>query len=331
MNRAAFQTAVEFAARVTTGAIPILECVHIVSDGTRGTVTGSNMDLFCRHQFDCDVTMNVCVRAQRLKAVLDSIKAEEISVECSALDMHIRAGTAHFIIPLFTEIGHFPSWFEVNGSPFDVPCEALKRILPFAHTEKAAGIKHAVWMDNGYVVACDGRRMGSIKAEISGSCILSVAAAKLLSGLEGTMRFGDGKFSASGDQWDIAGKLVEGNVIKWQKMIPVTDRSYPIPDSFRDVLSCAVKLYVDNDKTFNYRFTLKDGTFRCQNYSDKTDMDGEIDIFANATDVLEAIRQSPGEAAMKLGDSQHPIVIESGDFVAVCARIREIQPPTAAK
>lgn len=316
MNRKALLTATDFAAKVITGkvSLPILECVHLKGDGKRLTVTGYNLDLYARMEVESDLVIDLCVRARMLKTTLSAEDGEEITLTESGNTIVVAGKGRKSISVLPGE--EFPPIPEVTGQRFAIPGEAIARVIHAVSTDETRYILNGVYLDpEGSAWGTDGRRAASFKINgPSKSAVIPKNAAALLSGVAGEMRIKDGKFVATGDGWEIGGKLIEGNYPNVKQTIPLRSPGIVISPDTTEAIQRAM---VHDEK--GYVSIAPDGVssgVEPEGYSE-TVLTGLCRIKINANYLMEAIKSAGDGCRVSVVDDTSAVVITNEGFTAV--------------
>lgn len=243
MNLSSLSTAVEFAAKATgkTGC-PETETIMFAAGAGRGAVTGTNGDLFMRHEFECDAKIHACVPAKRFKNVLAHCPADEIELKHDGKALIISAPGFHQVLETLPP-DNFPPMFDVEGERFTLPAEAIHKCLPAASTDPSKKLFNSVYLDpvNKAVVGLNRKSFHVVTGiEIPKAAIIPTMAAHAISILSGIMRVSDRFFAVEGDEWSVAGKVLDGTFINWKKADRPAEKEIVIPDGFAESIQRCV-------------------------------------------------------------------------------------------
>ncbi len=243
ISRIKLLTAVDFASKVIGKAsLPILENVHLKGDGERVMVTGDSLDLYARMDIEGALDIDVGVPAKRLKAVLSAWPDEEIGIVVTEGKVTITGANGRRA-PIETLPGdQFPPIPEVKGPLFVIPSAAISRVIMAVSTDTSRYTLNAVWLEKGHAVATDGSRMHAAACEgPEKGIIIPSDAAKILAASEGEMRCDGRRFMATGDGWEIGGKVIEGNYPNWRQVLPKYTQGIETPEGLIEVIERAQK------------------------------------------------------------------------------------------
>jgi hypothetical protein len=245
MLRLPLLNAIEFAAKASgrTGC-PETETVLLESSNGLGTATGTNLELFMRSSFLCDIDLSCCVPSRRLKTVLSLCPDESINLEYADQCLTILGDGFRQVIQCLPPDG-FPRMFTVEGEDFPIPSAAIKKCIPAASTDGSKYIFQSVYLDStGVVIAANGKGFHCVEGlTIPRNGIVPIGAAHLLASMEGEMRLSDKFFAASsGDDGSlqVSGKLIEGQYIDWRKAVREPENEVEVPFGLQESIARAV-------------------------------------------------------------------------------------------
>lgn len=320
MLRQSLLTAAQFAVQAvpSKASIPILETLLIEATDGKGRATGTNMDLFASHEFECDVDLKCCVAAKRLLNILSNAAYDEITIEPGDKQIVIRSGKSRSVIETLAA-KDFPTWDEIKGQRFAIPAESIKKCLPAMSTDTSRINLCSVFLDEeGYVVATDGRRMHFIKQPDKFPCpvIIPSNVASLLSDMEGVMKCDGKKIYAEGDGWSVSAKITEGGYGKWRAMMLKTGKKFPVPDDFASVIK---RTAASSSEQNCARVDFSRGQISSRNHEDELDLDLGFNFGLNPAYILPAVKEAGEKATIAASGDNKAILVENGDFTAVVA------------
>jgi DNA polymerase III subunit beta len=322
MNRSLLLTAVQFAAQAITGktSLPVLECLHLKGDGKTIQITGYNLDLYARMEVESDLVLDCCAPAGKLKAILSALPDEDISINQHQETIAINGkGTAMAkILPG----ADFPPIPEVTGKRFSLPGAAIDRVIDAVSTDETRHALCAVFLDkDGVAVASDGRRVHTMAIdEMDASVILPELAADILSGETGEMRVNGKFFVATGDGWEVGGKVIEGTYFRWRQTIPKETPGIPVAEGLIDAITRAMACG-GTEKTVEIRGTSVRGSGENPYHEDiQTGLKTALKV--NPVYFLAALKSAGEGATIAAPDDTSPIVIKNGGFTAVVMPMR---------
>ncbi len=322
ISREQLLKAVDFSSKVIgKSSLPILENVHLKGDGERIMVTGDCLDLYARMEIEGALDIDVGVPVKRLKAVLSSWPDEEIGIVVTEGKVTITGGNGRRA-PIETREGiEFPPIPEVTGSRFVIPAKAMALVLPAMCEDAARYTLNGVFLEKGHAVATDGRRMHAAACEgPEKGIIIPTDAAKILAASEGEMRCDGKRFMATGDGWEVGGKVIEGNYPVWRNVRPVYGEGIAIPDGFVEVIERALRCSLDGKVAiFPGRVVTAKGT------DNETSEDFETGLpmmTLNGQFFLEALKAAGEGSRISATDEISPIVVHSTGFEGVVMPMR---------
>lgn len=320
MNRASLLKAVEFASRVIQGrvSLPILECVHLKGGGSRLTVTGYNLDLYARMEVESDLEIDLCVRSRMLKTALAAEDGGEIALTESG-DTIVVAGKGRKSISVLPG-GDFPPIPEVTGERFTIPGEAIARVIHAVSDDESRYTLNGVHLDSVALSATDGRRLATVKIDgPKDAVIIPSQASALLSGATGEMRVNSGKFVATGDGWEIGGKLIEGQYPNLKQAIPSFKPGIPLSE---DALDAITRAMVHDEKgTVEIGRDYVSSGLEPEEYREAVET-GLCRLKINAKYFLDACKNAGPGFTVSATDDISPVVITNGPFLAVIMPLR---------
>lgn len=322
MNRTLLLKAVEFARQAVAAktSLPILECLHLKGDGKRLTVTGANGDFYARMEVESNLRMDCCARAGRLKTILSTFTADDVIITQHGDTIAVCGdGTASIdILPG----GDFPPMPEVKGKRFPIPSAAIAQVIPAAATDEARWILCSVYFDpEGFVVSADGNRFHAVKFKTPKEpMVIPILIAKALAEQEGEMRTAEGRFVATGDGWELGGKLIEGAFPRYQAG-RVTDKRElrAVNGEFTKAVERAMTCAEDGDSGLDFAPDAISG----KGYREPLDT-GFVPFRMRPSYLLAALKAA-GEGAKMSVAHEAPVIVENGDFYAAIASMRLIK------
>ncbi len=297
MNRKSLLAAVEFASKVITGkpSLPILECVHLKGDGERLTVTGYNLDMWCRAEFESSEVIDICVPARNLKTLLQNLD-DGISLTVRGTMVQVSDGKRGK--PLDGIAGEeFPVMPDAGGEIFVLPGDAIALVADAASTDATRYVLNGVYFDTaGYLTATSGAVMHSQEHTVPVAFILPNAAAAILKGETGEIRCDGRKFCATGDGWTLAGQVIEGNYPNWrQAFVRPTQKGVPVTPDFIQAIERCVKCMGDPGQVHSW-CQVQDGKLAAP--GDWTDsLELKAPAFRVRPDLLLGLLKAAGDAA----------------------------------
>lgn len=324
MNRTLLLKACSFAAQAITGksSLPILENLHLHGNGERLSVTGYNGDLYARMEVDSDLVIDCCAPAKRLKTLLENFTGDDVTLDTTSDSMRITAGQTGSMGILPAE--DFPAMPSISGQRSIIPGAAISRVLCAVSANPGRWAINGVFLDpQGYAVATDGNRFHAVKIEPPAEAvILPTLAAALLSKLEGEIQTQGGKFKATGDGWEIGGKLIDGRYPNWQQAKPSNPgKPLPVPEGMIAALQRAIACTPAEKGDFTQVQITPDEITADDGFREPL-VSGIGTIRIRALYLLQALKHAGPGATIAVKSETEPLMIENGDFCAIVMPVR---------
>lgn len=208
--------------------LPVLSAVEITPLRVRAT----NLDIWIDQLFVSDGTPEEAIRFRvsgiLLGQAMSRIKDAEVTIETNDSHAILKAGSAKLSLPLVIE--PLPSLPEVEWSKpiiIDDLQKKLRRALPFVGKMIARPLNMAIHFGEGKIEACDGRRFIGIKdGHCTGGMIVPTELCQLVAKTEGavTIRASKNLIEFAGEDWTIAGTLIESTTGAWMNTDCMYDR-----------------------------------------------------------------------------------------------------------
>lgn len=307
MNRTLLLKAVQFAAQAITGksSLPILENLYLHGNGERLSVTGYNGDLYARMEVESDLIIDCCAPAKRLKTLLENFTGDDVELTEDGIT---GPQTGKFkTLPG----ADYPVIVPVEGKRFKLPGIAISKVLPAASIEAARYVLNSVLLAKDHALTGDGRRMHRMKIKgPDAPIILPSAAAALLADKEGEMRTKDGRFAATGKDWEIGGKLIEGEFPTVPN--PPDKEGCPVTADFIAAIKRAEACM--GQSAFSY-VDVTSEEVSTVDFNEPCEIEIACPFRATPRFLLDAIK-SAGDLPNLYVTPRGPIVITNGDFKA---------------
>ena len=304
-------------------AYPILDCIHIEAKDGKGTATGSNLEFFASHEFDCDVELSLCVSGKRLQRVLAASTGDSITLQQDGLKLTLDDGASKCTFDLL-DPKDFPVMYDSDGDDFPIPSKAIKQVSPAVctvDTPDNAALLGVLLDHEGYAVAFDRRRVHTAKIAPTGKdAIIPTSLANILAGLDGMMRCGDKFMVAHGEKWKISGKIIERKYGNWRSLHGFKpEQEIPIPpdlcDNIRRAMDCS-----SNQMTPGVLFQW--GKIEVPDYSVECDLDTGFAFKIDPNYFQQAIKSAGEGATLGFTNALSMFVIKQGEFMAGLMPIR---------
>lgn len=330
MNREQLLKATVFAAQAIQGKVsaPILECLRLKSSAHSGVleITGSNGDFYATATLKEFDEIDFCVPASRFKTILSQIPDDEITLEESGDNLIIRGESGRRGTVQAQSSEHYPEFAALDGPRISFKGDDFASVISAASTDQSRSLLQCVLLSpDGHIYAADGHRIHCVKSEaVASPALVPVNIAKLLSGESGELVVSDRQFMATGDGWEMGGKLIEGQYPDIAKAIPASAREIKVSSDFESAIRrAAACISSPTNRRVNIEKNLIwSGLNRDEpDYSDPVEIDlGEV-LAINPDYLLDAIKAA-GAGACITALEHNCIKVESSDFCATIFRMR---------
>lgn len=332
MNRESLLKATLFASQAvaTRSSAPILECLHLRTHPEHPilSVTGSNGDFHAKSEMEIstqDAVFDLCVPAARFKTVLSQIPDDEVTLEESGDSLMIRGANARGGRVMTQSAEHYPELPPLKGKRVVLPGAALEQMLCAASTDQNRSLMQSVFLSrDGFLYASDGHRIHRSKCEkFPMDAILPIEVAKHLAGETGEIIVAEKSFMATGDGWEMGGKLIEGQYPTGAtKAIPAkSNLEIAVTEDFTKALQRTAACLTGIRKVIIEPGLIWCGPSDQRDWEDPVDVDlGEV-VAINPDYLLDAIKAA-GEGAKITAIEDNCLKIEAAGFCAAIFRMR---------
>lgn len=288
---------------IRRGHIPILDCLHVVADGGRLRLIGTNMDVEAQATCEASVsTHGQCnVSAADLARVVKS-SGQVISGSLGDGYLRLEASGLNIALPVLDQ--EFPrlkkpeDHEEVEGAE-----RAFRGLTPFMLKDDQGASLSGIYLDDGSAVATTGKRLarfsitGGNGQVIPGAAIPSICKAMK----PGARLFaGERTWRVESENMALAGKLVESKFPPWRRI--VIERK-PVCSFDADEMLAAIDR-ASLGQSRDIFVQIADGTatltgekWPAQHIDAKATVrcdDGDIDFVCLTSDMIECIKPFSG-------------------------------------
>lgn len=339
--------------------LPILECVHVHSEGARLVVEATNLELGIRSETEdvvIDDPIAFCVSAKRLHRILKVIDGELVIKHDGGV-LSIRDGSSEFDLATLDPDDYppLPEVIDENVVTFgDFKLQNALRSVAYAishdeHRYILNGVSIEFAGDHVDVVATDGRRLAHVGIESEGGEFNALDGQKLILSENAARSIGQNSnenlslFCASNDvcvksgDLTIFAKAIEGQFPNWRQVAKKADHSVEIKLNVADAITAIRRVSImADDKVPNMvvRFANNECALSARGeYSGSAsdafacECDGGNHVFSVNPDYLADAIKSCGSEEIEISlnaneASDSAMVFSAGNYEAVLMPMR---------